>query len=487
MARVQVKGGLGVGLDGAVRDLDIADGELFAVAGADFDGRALLRRIAGLDTSSLEIVFNDKVVSKQAPESRNVSLVFSSGALFEHLSVKDNLAFGPRARGASSAETQERVTEAAAAMLIEPLLSKPITKLSAEDRARVALARGFTRRPAILLLEDPFVGLDSSTRRTLRQDFARAQRKLKVTTLLATRDPAEAFALANRVALFERGLVRQVGMPVELYEHPADRYVAARVGAVPMNLLRLKVENGRVGIGGMSLGVPEGASAVVLGIRPEEVFPLATSNATLPLRATVELCEFEGANARVVLLVNEQRVVMVCATPLAPSEGSDVVVYTDLAKLRLFSAEDSGVALDFEVVDSARIVPGLSKMLLDPNEIAALLEPREETPVISGVEVTPTPAPPLLEKREDTPVIEGVELTAPPREQATPREAFAPSEPQPAAEATILTPPTVTEQSDSSSSALAAQGLEAPSKPGSPDEHGKTFAQPGSPSSTEAA
>jgi multiple sugar transport system ATP-binding protein len=422
MARVQVKAGLGLGPDGIERDLDVADGELFALAGSpERWARPLLRRIAGLDASKNDVRLADVSVVDLPPESRGVAMVFATGALFSHLSVHDNLAFGLRARRASGPELKERVLEAAQAMGLERLLKRALPALTAAERVRVAIARGLTRRPGALLLDDPFAGLGATARHELRGDLARVQRRLKLTMLLATSDLGEALALGHRLALFDGTVVRQVGTPADLYERPLNRHVAARAGSPPMSLVTLPVENGRVGFGGLSLAVPP-AEKIVLGIRPEELLLDETATASLPLRASVELAESQGARSLVDLSVSGHRVRMVCDTRRVPVEGTDITVFTDLQRVRVFAADEQGVLIAWTFPAALPIASPLEPTPVSGPPASAEASPPEATIVerpVLAEKTFPLPvAPELTVPTAPTPA-EPAETTLPTSAGAT--------------------------------------------------------------------
>ncbi len=286
LARIELSGVSVVYEEGATTgvvgiDLDVRNGELFAVVGPSGSGKTtLLRAIAGLEMiTSGAIHFDEARVDRLTPRLRDVGLVAQDPAPYPHLNVFDNLAFGLRARGRPRAEVGARVAEAAGLLELDGLLDRMPRTLSGGERRRVTLGRAIARRPRVLLLDEPFSGLDAPLRSSTRARLVELQRRLGLTTLVVTHDQGEALAIGDRVAVLDRGRLAQVGTPREVYERPGSRFVAEFVGSPPMNVVsaRLSFDPGAtLHLGGGSVGFEavdgvRDREWVDLGIRPEHV------------------------------------------------------------------------------------------------------------------------------------------------------------------------------------------------------------------------
>jgi ABC-type sugar transport system ATPase subunit len=411
MARLRVPGGLSPGPDGAPRDLDVAEGELFVLAGPVRKwSRPLLRRIAGLQGPRLEVIVGDLPVGSNVPEQRGLGFVFASGALFPHLTVAENLAFGPRARRTAPFHVEEQVTEAARATGIVPLLGRLPGTLDAVERLRVATARVLARKPQAILFDDPLSGASLADRAALRDELVRLHRVTGRTFLAATPSVSDAIAVAHRLALFEHGRVRQIGNPLELVQSPGDRYVAAVTGTPSINLLAMDVAAGRLTFGGVTLTAPD-VPRVVLGIRPDDLM-FDRSGEALELRFAVDRVEIEGREARVALNAT-QRLWMRCESRCAPPPGTELPVYVDLRSLQAFTDDDAGgrIPWEFAIAPPVAVASEPEEKTL-PAESASLVATVSSVPAdgtSSGVEKTslemspPPEAPPIEEKTVLTP------------------------------------------------------------------------------------
>ena len=213
-------------LDGV--DLDVADGELLVLVGPSGSGKTtLLRLVAGLDQPTAgQVRLGGKDLADVPPHRRNVALVFQNLALYSHLSVRENLAFGLNQERRNESGTEQRVTEVAKTLGIEPLLGRFPAELSGGEQQRVALGRAIIRRPVALLLDEPLSSLDAPVRRELRKEFKQLQRQLGVPTIYVTHDQAEALLLGDRIAVLDHGRLQQVGTPNEVHNHPANAFVS---------------------------------------------------------------------------------------------------------------------------------------------------------------------------------------------------------------------------------------------------------------------
>jgi ABC-type sugar transport system ATPase subunit len=297
--------------------LSVAPGELVAVLGASGSGKStLLRAIAGLEpVDAGRVVIGGADQARVAPAERGVAMVFQSFALFPHLSVERNIAFGMRARAEPKAAVAARVREMAAALGLGELLDRRPGELSGGERQRVALGRALAARPRVLLLDEPLSNLDAQLRVSTRAEIRRVQEESGVTALHVTHDQGEALALGHRVAVLRDGRVEQVGTPDEIWERPASTWVARFVGTPPMNILP--------GDGGH------------VGFRAEDASCVAASDGD----CTFELAERAGADRLWHLRRGEHAVVVrVPARAEPPARGARVRLDVPPERLRRFDA-----------------------------------------------------------------------------------------------------------------------------------------------------
>jgi multiple sugar transport system ATP-binding protein len=270
-------------------DLSIQDGEFLVLLGASGSGKtSLLRMIAGLEHPSAGEIFIDRERAGPdvPPRSRGIAMVFQSYALYPHRTVRDNIAFPLRASHASRLRIEERVRWASEMFHLTAHLERYPRQLSGGERQRVALCRALVREPRVFLLDEPLANLDAKLRNHARDELKRLHKALRTTTIYVTHDQVEAMGLGDRIAVMERGRVRQVGTPQSVYEDPRDTFVATFVGTPPMNLI-----------------APHGPSAnggTVIGFRPEDLLPRGAFG------ADERLCEFSFSVRRVEYLGSER-------------------------------------------------------------------------------------------------------------------------------------------------------------------------------------
>ncbi len=256
---------------------DVPDGALCVLVGPSGCGKStLLRMIAGIETiTSGEVKIGERVVNDIEPADRDIAMVFQNYALYPHMSVYDNMAYGLRNRGTPKAEIESRVREAAKMLEIEPFLKRRPRDLSGGQRQRVAMGRAIVRKPAVFLFDEPLSNLDAKLRGQMRVEIKKLQRSLDVTSIYVTHDQLEAMTLADILVVLNLGVIEQIGPPLELYTKPASMFVAGFIGAPAMNFIPVRAgETGLAAEGGGLSGakgfsVPkEGA---VLGVRPEHL------------------------------------------------------------------------------------------------------------------------------------------------------------------------------------------------------------------------
>jgi len=263
-------------------DLDIAAGEFVVLVGPSGCGKStLLRMIAGLEEiSGGELAIDGAVVNALAPSERNIAMVFQDYALYPHMSVAENMAFGLKMRGEAAAEIERRVAEAADVLKLKPLLERRPSQLSGGQRQRVAMGRAIVRRPEAFLFDEPLSNLDAALRVEMRLEIAKLHRRMQATTVYVTHDQVEAMTLADRIVVMNGGAVEQVGRPLDLYHRPESLFVAGFIGSPTMNMVAVPA---RADGGDLAVTLPAGAVAVApgaaagaaatvtLGVRPEDL------------------------------------------------------------------------------------------------------------------------------------------------------------------------------------------------------------------------
>ncbi|MBI4375546.1 MAG: sn-glycerol-3-phosphate ABC transporter ATP-binding protein UgpC [Elusimicrobia bacterium] len=279
-------------------DLEIRSGELLVMVGPSGCGKTtLLRLIAGLEAMEEgDIYIGGRKVNELVPRDRDISMVFQSYALYPHMSVRENMAFGLTLRRLPAGEIDERVAEAAELLGIAGLLERRPAALSGGQRQRVAMGRAIVRRPKLFLFDEPLSNLDAGLRVQMRGEIARLHRRLGATMIYVTHDQVEAMTLASRLAVFDSGRLLQSGPPLELYHRPANRFVAQFLGSPAMNMLEARLESGRLSGRGFSLTAPADLSAasgpVLVGLRPQDLH-LADQG---PIRGCIEAIERLGSD-----------------------------------------------------------------------------------------------------------------------------------------------------------------------------------------------
>jgi multiple sugar transport system ATP-binding protein len=339
--------------------LEVPDGRLVVLVGPSGCGKTTtLSLIAGLDRpTSGEIRIGGQVVNAWPPRQRNVAMVFQDGALYPHMTVRANLAFALRIRGAAEAETLRRVDAAARMLGIAELMNRRPAELSGGQRQRVALGRAIVREPAAFLFDEPLAGLDARLRAALRREIKSLHQKLHVTMLYVTHDQAEAMTLAQEMCVLRHGRVQQVGPPQEIYNRPANRFVAGFFGTPAMSFLtgRVRAEDGGVLVdfGSDAVHLPSavrtrlagyGRETVVVGIRPHNLSlePLSGQSDNV-LCGRVGLIEPLGSQTDVHIDLPGGQPCIVAARPGIPLNiGDQMRVYMNLDELHLFEDDEAG-------------------------------------------------------------------------------------------------------------------------------------------------
>ncbi len=331
-------------------NLDIGDGELMAVVGPSGCGKSTaLRLLAGLETPTGGVLrIGERVVNELSPQERNVAMVFQDYALYPYMTVRGNLEFPLKMRKTGRDETKRRIDWVAGLLELAPLLDRLPKQLSGGQRQRVAMGRALVREPTVFLLDEPLSNLDAKLRGQVRAEIGELQRRTGTTMMYVTHDQVEAMTLGQRVAVLDQGRVQQIAAPRELYEHPANVFVAGFVGSPPMNLFPTSVSFGTtatlaVGAQRVAVALPEGVrehggGSLTAGVRPE-AFRLASSEGEGTLPATVEHVEYLG--------------------------------HETIAEIRIEeSAAASGIHLTARFQDAARLAPGAAiRLTIDPAHV----------------------------------------------------------------------------------------------------------------------
>ena len=280
-------------------DFEVGDGQFCVLVGPSGCGKStLLRMVAGLETiTSGEIDIGGRVVNEIEPADRDIAMVFQNYALYPHMSVYNNMAYGLRNRGMPKPEIDVRVREAAQILEITPMLDRKPRQLSGGQRQRVAMGRAIVRQPKVFLFDEPLSNLDAKLRVAMRVEIRKLQRRLKTTSIYVTHDQMEAMTLADILVVMNGGMVEQIGKPLDIYKKPATTFVASFIGAPPMNLLSVKAND----LGGLldALQIKTPGDAI-LGVRPED-FALVGAAAPqgLMLELVIDAIERVGAETYV--------------------------------------------------------------------------------------------------------------------------------------------------------------------------------------------
>ena len=335
--------------------LEIDDGEFVVLLGPSGCGKTTtLRVLAGLEeATSGEIFIDGELVNDLPPQRRDVAMVFQSYALYPHMTVADNIGYPLRVRKLRKDQIARQVQETATMLEIAPLLARKPRELSGGERQRVALARAIVRHPRAFLMDEPLSNLDARLRLQMRGELKHLQHELGTTTVYVTHDQAEAMTLGHRVAVMNRGKLQQFDTPLNIYNHPANRFVAEFVGSPGMNFLNGEVDlNARTfSAEGIELTLTEGQierlskpnaeARVTLGIRPEDVRVSANQRDGW-LQATVYVTELMGSEAFVFVEIARERIVARAAAGFRAETRSSVWIEVDVEKAHFF---DSGTGL----------------------------------------------------------------------------------------------------------------------------------------------
>jgi multiple sugar transport system ATP-binding protein len=345
--------------------LEIAEGEFCVLVGPSGCGKStLLRMIAGLEDVTIGDVWIGGIdVTEKPPQERDIAMVFQNYALYPHMTVRENLAFGLRLKKLPKAEWRARVDEVAKTLGLDELLDRKPSALSGGQRQRVAMGRAIVREPKAFLMDEPLSNLDAKLRVSMRAELAKLHERLGVTTVYVTHDQVEAMTLGQRVAVLRDGLLQQAETPQNLFHHPANLFVAAFIGSPSMNLVDAEISGGRLSFAGYSFDLPASSPAagvqgrVVLGVRPTDFEHGATAEAELPrVRVKADVVEDLGSESHVIFSIDAPPVTaeaVRAATEHNEDEGKlfagDRAIFTAVVDARrsVANGADLDLAIDY--------------------------------------------------------------------------------------------------------------------------------------------
>jgi sn-glycerol 3-phosphate transport system ATP-binding protein len=309
-------------------DAEIADGEFVVIVGPSGCGKStLLRMVAGLEEiTEGEIAIAGRVINQIEPSERDIAMVFQNYALYPHMTVFDNMAYGLKIAKVPMAEIRARVDKAAKILELGPFLSRKPRELSGGQRQRVAMGRAIVRQPQVFLFDEPLSNLDAKLRAQTRLEIQKLHNELHVTSLFVTHDQVEAMTLAERMIVMNAGRMEQIGTPEEVYHRPATTFVAGFIGSPPMNLITGRAEGARFVCSGQALDLPAPApraGPLILGVRPEHVAIVTDGAGSWPMR--VEALEMLGAERLVYGQIGGTLFTLRVDATLAPARIGDTV------------------------------------------------------------------------------------------------------------------------------------------------------------------
>lgn len=338
-------------------NLEIKDGEFMVLVGPSGCGKSTaLRMIAGLEeVTSGEILIDEKVVNDVSPKDRDIAMVFQNYALYPHMDVYENMAFGLKLRKFPKEEIQRRVEEAAELLDIKHLLQRKPKELSGGQRQRVAMGRAIVRKPKVYLMDEPLSNLDAKLRVQMRAELQKLHQRLGVTTVYVTHDQTEAMTLGNRIVILKDGIVQQINTPLHLYEFPANKFVAGFIGSPSMNFLKVRLEKEGADFflvaEGFRLTVPEEKKAllephagkeVTLGIRPEDIQDKAFArdeHKQYSVNVQVEVSEPMGSEVLLHIKVGDATLSARVDPHTTAKIGDRIDVTFNMTKMHLFDIE----------------------------------------------------------------------------------------------------------------------------------------------------
>ncbi len=339
-------------------NLEAKSGEFVALVGPSGCGKStLLSIIAGLESvTSGEVLIEDKLVNNEAPKDRDIAMVFQSYALYPTMTVRQNMTFGMECRNIDKATQDDTITRVAALLQIEPLLNRKPGQLSGGQRQRVAMGRALVRDPKLFLFDEPLSNLDAKLRVEMRSEIKKLHQNVGRTTVYVTHDQIEAMTLATRIAVMHQGVLQQYAAPKEIYENPANVFVAGFMGSPNMNFFsaRFVSSDAESGIAleggdGALLPLPDGqydhltdGQPVIFGVRPEHFNPAhegraaRKGNTSAVVSVAIEMDEPTGSETILMCKIAQQEAIVVCEPDEAPEPGTTMAFEIDMSKISLF-------------------------------------------------------------------------------------------------------------------------------------------------------
>ena len=344
-------------------NLEIKDKEFLVLVGPSGCGKTtLLRTIAGLEeVSEGKIFIGDKLVNDVPPKDRNIAMVFQNYALYPHMNVYDNMAFGLKLRGTPKKEIDERVANAAEILGLKELLKRLPKQLSGGQRQRVAVGRAIVRQPAVFLMDEPLSNLDAKLRVQMRAELKKIHSKLQTTIIYVTHDQVEAMTLGDRIAVVLNGEVQQADHPLKVYEKPLNRFVAGFIGSPPMNFIKGTISKKGDSLKFVSsnfelkvypaikdLIQPYINKDIIMGIRPSDIYDEAqakwmSENEKDAVNAKVDFRELMGDEIYLYLKVDGTQLVAKVGSYISASSGENIKVTVDLRKVHFFETDSQKV------------------------------------------------------------------------------------------------------------------------------------------------
>jgi len=336
-------------------NLEIKDGEFMVLVGPSGCGKTTsLRMIAGLEEiSEGDLRIGEKVVNDVAPKDRDIAMVFQSYALYPHMTVRDNLAFGLKLRKLPKADIEKRINEAAGILQLEKLLDRKPKELSGGQRQRVALGRAIVREPSVFLMDEPLSNLDAKLRVQTRAEIARLHQRLRTTMVYVTHDQVEAMTMGQRIAVMSTGLLQQVGTPQQLYDTPKNRFVAGFIGSPSMNFMELPVQGDALTRANVSFplndsykaAIAGAGSTVVAGFRPEHLELGEVTGAYGTVTGKADVVEYLGNEELLHVKVDDTEIVAIVDSSYRVRPGDTLNLKVPFDKLQVFATGDNGDAL----------------------------------------------------------------------------------------------------------------------------------------------
>ncbi|WP_202081058.1 ABC transporter ATP-binding protein [Caldalkalibacillus salinus] len=339
----------------AVKDfnLNIDDKEFIVFVGPSGCGKSTtLRMVAGLEEiSEGDLYIGDRRVNDVAPKDRDIAMVFQNYALYPHMNVYDNMAFGLKLRKFKKDEIKERVDQAAKILGIENLLDRKPKELSGGQRQRVALGRAIVREPQVFLMDEPLSNLDAKLRVQMRAEITKLHKRLETTIIYVTHDQIEAMTMADRIVIMKDGVIQQVGTPKEVYDAPDNIFVGGFIGSPAMNFVHGKLDGNQFKVGEQTLEVPEGklkllkgyeGKEVVLGIRPEDIHDEPVFIESSPgsvINAYIDVAELMGAESYLYSSINDNEFIARVDSRTDVSNGQTLKLALDMNKVHFFDEE----------------------------------------------------------------------------------------------------------------------------------------------------